>query len=95
MSEEASIRNLSETILSFNNWNRPQDFEAYVLERTTDIKEKEVFKKIWATAIDFDNWNTGSLNDGSDKAIALIEQRYQLDEKVSKQIANAAAFQWK
>ncbi len=94
MSEEASIRNLSETILSFNNWNRPYDFETYVMERSTD-KDNEVFKKIWATALDVENWKTGTLKEGSDKAISLLQEHYKLDLKVAEQIANAAAYQWK
>jgi hypothetical protein len=94
MTEKERLINLSEIILSFTNWRKPQEFEAFVLERATDI-DKKVFKNMWAAALDFNNWKNESLDGGCRKAIAHIKEHYQLDEKVLNQIVNAAAYQWK
>lgn len=95
MDKTPTLRSLSDAVLSFDNWTQPWMFKTYVLEKTVNINEREVFEKIWMTAVDFDNWKIGSLDEGSRFVINLLQIQYGLDEKVAKQIANAAAYQWR
>lgn len=95
MIELQSKINISKIILSYGNWDQPNEFEKTILSKIVDEKEIKVFKKIWATANEFNNWNYKELNIGIIKTINVLSKKYNLDKNVCEQLANAAAYQWK
>ena len=93
MKNEKSIQNVSEAILSAS-LSKSWEF-ASILQKIKDVDDQTVFKEIWATALQFDNWKSKDLNEGYQKTVALMKEIYKLEERVATLIANAAAYQWK
>jgi hypothetical protein len=87
--------NLSAIILSFKSWNKPWQFEEYVLQNIKDLNEILFFKEIWSQAIEFENWNSSDLSIGIQTTTLMLEKKFELDNNVAFQIAKAASYNWK
>ncbi len=95
MIDKESINKISNTILSFDNWSNPWEFEEFVLNKIENTNDQMLFKTIWTKSILFENWNYSDLNIGILKTIKILKDEFNLNELVSKQIATAASYQWK
>ena len=95
MNHHLSIKKLSGSILSFDNWSSPWEFENYISQNIIDPEVEILFKKIWSKAMEPENWNYSDLNIGTQKTIIILKDNFELDENTAHQIARAAAYQWK
>jgi hypothetical protein len=95
MKDRELINNISEVIISYQNSSKQFGFENFVLEKLNESKEIKLFRDIWSTTISFENWNYEDLEIGFNKTVEILKSKYGLDERVSIQLANAAAYEWK
>lgn len=95
MNEQDPLKNISKAILDFSNTKELVGLEKYVLNNLRDPNEAKLFKDIWATTINFDNWNHSSLQVGFDKTMEILKHKYNLNEKICRFLANRAAYEWK
>ena len=95
MQDNTLTTKISQTILSYANSARQISFEKYMRDNITDPNELELFKNIWTTAINFENWNYSDLQIGYKKTTEILKDKYKLDESVCRQLASEAAYQWK
>jgi hypothetical protein len=82
-------------ILSYNTWDKPWEFEAFVMQALENTSERELFETIWSKAMEIENWNHADLAAGSRNTIILLQAQFQLSGEVAKNIARACAYQWK
>ncbi len=95
MQDNTLIEKISQIILSYANSGRQISFEKHMQDNIKDTNELELFKSIWATAINFENWNYSDLKIGYKKTTEILKEKYNLEESVCQQLANEAAYQWK
>ncbi|CAN5421422.1 hypothetical protein BH09BAC5_BH09BAC5_05220 [soil metagenome] len=95
MTEKELLKNISIVILSFSTSKRIIGFESFVLQNLNDSREISMFKEIWSTTINFENWNYPSLLIGFDKTMEALKNKYNLDENICKILVNQAACEWK
>ncbi|HEX8548427.1 MAG TPA: hypothetical protein VF691_15810 [Cytophagaceae bacterium] len=82
MNNKNPFKNISKVILDFSAPKKIVGFEEYVLDNLHDNKEVELFKDVWLTTINYDNWNHASMQVGYDKTMETLKSKYNLDEQV-------------
>ena len=90
------MKSLEAVILNFDNWSLPWTFFNFVINNhsLTD-KDKELFRDIWLTAVDSDNWKNSDMAKGSKLTESKLKELYKLTDNTVSSIVRAASYQWK
>lgn len=90
------MKPLEAAILSFDSWSLPWTFFSFVINNhSLTNKDKELFRSIWLTAIDSENWKNSNLEKGSKLTESRLKQLYKLTDNTVSNIIRAASYQWK
>jgi hypothetical protein len=89
--EMSDLKNISKAILESEN---EIFFEKDVLIKLNH-SDKELFLEIWKRTLVFENWNYSSLTIGFEKTLNMLKTEFQLDDNISRILANKAAYEWK
>ncbi len=87
---------LETEILNFDNWLLPWTFhDSIIYSLSITYEDKELFKTIWATAIDSSNWKNSDLVTGRKVAEARLSELYRLSDNAIANIVRAASYEWR
>lgn len=95
MNADKSLNYISKAILDFIDKKETNNFVQFVLGKLHDSNDSELFKEIWSTSVDFDNWNNENLTVSFEKTKEILLVKYNLDSQVCTFLANRASFEWK
>ncbi len=95
MNTDKSVDNISKAILDYIDKKETINFVQCILSKLHDSNDSELFKEVWSTSIDFDNWNNENITIGFEKTKEILLMKYNLDSQICTFLANRASFEWK
>ena len=90
-------QNLIDAIERYDDWGRPWAFyDTVASDGSLDDADRRELATVWAAVCEYRLWASGRLSEATARAeIALASSVPWLSPRACRQLANAAAYQWR